>query len=129
MLSHHNAIQSRGFKPAIAVQAAMGVSPSGDAIAITTGVNVLLFALGSHGDVHPFVGIGIRLRHWVSFHGFSLNVDPDLEHFSGIVPCGLKSPVTSLAALGADTDIQRVDKALRTAFEGIFGAVSANSCR
>ena len=87
------------------------------------------------GQIGVFVGeakiasIGIRLRHWVSFHGFSLNVDPDLEHFSGIVPCGLKSPVTSLAALGADTDIQRVDKALRTAFEGIFGAVSANSCR
>ena len=73
--------------------------------------------------------IGVRLRHWVSLHGVSLNVDPDLEHFSGIVPCGLTSPVTSLAALGADTDMQRVDAALRSAFEEIFGAVSANSCR
>jgi lipoyl(octanoyl) transferase len=73
--------------------------------------------------------IGVRLRHWVSFHGVSLNVDPDLEHFSGIVPCGLTSPVTSLAALGVDPDMQRVDAALRAAFEEIFGAVSANPCR
>jgi lipoyl(octanoyl) transferase len=87
------------------------------------------------GQIGVFVGeakiasIGIRLRHWVSFHGVSLNVDPDLAHFSGIVPCGLTSPVTSLAALGIDTDMQRVDAALRTTFEEIFGTVSANACR
>ena len=73
--------------------------------------------------------IGIRLRHWVSFHGVSLNVDPDLEHFSGIVPCGLTSPVTSLAALGVDADMNRVDAALRSAFEEIFAPVSANPSR
>ena len=73
--------------------------------------------------------IGIRLRHWVSFHGVSLNVDPNLEHFSGIVPCGLNTPATSLAALGIDADMQRVDRALQSAFEEVFGAVSANSCR
>jgi len=87
------------------------------------------------GQIGVFVGeakiasIGIRLRHWVSFHGFSLNVDPNLEHFSGIVPCGLTAPITSLAALGIDTDMRQVDAALRASFEEIFGAVSANSCR
>ena len=87
------------------------------------------------GQVGVFVGeakiasIGVRVRHWVSFHGVSLNVDPDLEHFAGIVPCGLPSPVTSLAALGLNTDMQRVDAALRSVFEETFGAVSANSCR
>ena len=59
----------------------------------------------------------------------SLNVDPNLEHFAGIVPCGLTSPVTSLAALGVDADMQRVDAALRRAFEEVFGALSANACR
>ena len=54
------------------------------------------------GDA-KIASIGIRLRRWVSFHGVSLNVDPDLEHFSGIVPCGLAdTPVTSLAALGVE---------------------------
>ncbi len=67
--------------------------------------------------------IGVRVRRWVSLHGISLNVDPELEHFSGIVPCGLKDvPVTSLAALGAETDMAKVDRTLRAAFEEIFGA-------
>jgi lipoyl(octanoyl) transferase len=89
------------------------------------------------GQIGIFVGeakiasIGVRLRRWVSFHGVSLNVDPDLEHFSGIVPCGLTSPVTSLAALGAETNMDRMDAALRAAFKEIFGAkaISANSSR
>jgi lipoyl(octanoyl) transferase len=73
--------------------------------------------------------IGVRVRRWISLHGVSLNVDPELEHFSGIVPCGLAgTPVTSLAALGAKTDMDRVDRALRAAFEEVFGvtALSAN---
>jgi lipoyl(octanoyl) transferase len=91
-----------------------------------------------NGQIGVFVGeakiasIGVRVRRWVSFHGVSLNVDPDLEHFSGIVPCGhADTPVTSLAVLGAETDMERVDAALRTAFEEIFGAkaLSANSSR
>ena len=71
----------------------------------------------------------MRVRRWVSLHGVSLNVDPELEHFSGIVPCGLTdTPVTSLAALGAETDMAKVDRALRAAFSEIFGraAISAN---
>jgi lipoyl(octanoyl) transferase len=87
------------------------------------------------GQIGVFVGeakiasIGIRLRHWVSFHGVSLNVDPDLTHFAGIVPCGLASPVTSLAALGIDADMPRVDAALRSAFEETFQPLSANWSR
>jgi lipoyl(octanoyl) transferase len=75
--------------------------------------------------------IGVRVRRWVSLHGVSLNVDPDLEHFSGILPCGLNSPVTSLAALAAETDMARVDQALRAAFEEVFSAeaISASSSR
>lgn len=80
------------------------------------------------GAIGIFVGgakiasIGVRVRRWVSLHGVSLNVAPDLEHFSGIVPCGLEDvKVTSLAALGAETDIEAVDRALRSAFTEIFG--------
>ena len=80
------------------------------------------------GAVGIFVGgakiasIGVRVRRWVSLHGVSLNVAPDLEHFSGIVPCGLEDvKVTSLAALGAETDMGKVDQALRSAFAEIFG--------
>jgi lipoyl(octanoyl) transferase len=87
------------------------------------------------GQIGVFIGeakiasIGIRVRHWVSFHGVSLNVDPDLTHFAGIVPCGLASPVTSLAALGIDADMPRVDAALRSAFEETFQPLSANWSR
>jgi lipoyl(octanoyl) transferase len=66
--------------------------------------------------------LGIRLRHWVTFHGVSLNVNPDLDHFSGIVPCGVSGHgVTSLTDLGADVSMVEVDSALRTAFEKVFG--------
>jgi len=75
--------------------------------------------------------IGVRVRRWVSLHGVSLNVDPNLEHFSGIVACGRSTPVTSLAALAAETDMARVDQALRAAFEEVFSAeaISASSSR
>jgi lipoyl(octanoyl) transferase len=87
------------------------------------------------GQIGVFVGeakiasIGVRVRRWVTMHGVSLNVAPDLEHFSGIMPCGLASPVTSLAALGAVTDMTLVDQALREAFQQVFGreTVSASS--
>jgi lipoyl(octanoyl) transferase len=80
------------------------------------------------GAVGIFVGeekiasIGVRVRRWVSFHGASLNVAPNLAHFSGIVPCGLAAtPATSLAALGAETDMGNVDAALRATFADAFG--------
>jgi lipoyl(octanoyl) transferase len=69
--------------------------------------------------------IGVRLKRWVSFHGISLNVEPDLEHFSGITPCGIADPrygVTSLVDLGIPASMHDVDIALRDAFETIFGS-------
>ncbi len=66
--------------------------------------------------------LGIRLRRWVSFHGLSINVDPDLSHFSGIVPCGITAyGVTSLVDLGLPVMMSDVDIRLRHAFEEVFG--------
>src|SRR5262245_24538115 len=67
--------------------------------------------------------IGVRLRRWISSHGVSLNVAPELAHFAGIVPCGLKEPVTSLARLGCQASLAEVDAALQTTFERRFGPV------
>ncbi len=66
--------------------------------------------------------LGVRIRHWVSFHGVALNVDPDLSHFSGIVPCGVRGHgVTSLADLGIMVGMADVDVAMKQSFEKIFG--------
>ena len=66
--------------------------------------------------------IGIRVRRWVTFHGVSLNVEPDLSHFDGIVPCGVtRHGVTSLVDLGLPVTMAEVDMALRRSFEAIFG--------
>jgi lipoyl(octanoyl) transferase len=68
--------------------------------------------------------IGVRLRKWVSFHGISLNVEPDLTHFSGIVPCGVTAHgVTSLVDLGLPVTMDEVDEALKASFRQVFGAV------
>ena len=70
--------------------------------------------------------IGIRVRRWISFHGISLNLEPDLEHYSGIVPCGISGyGVTSLFDLGRPVTMAGVDAALRAEFERIFGATDA----
>ena len=67
--------------------------------------------------------IGIRLRKWVSFHGISINVDPDLGHFDGIVPCGIRDHgVTSLVDLGLPVTIADLDVALRRTFDGAVTA-------
>ncbi len=74
------------------------------------------------GAEDKIAAIGIRMRRWVSFHGISLNVDPDLTHFDGIVPCGVRDHgVTSLVDLGLPVSMADVDLALRSAFEPIFG--------
>ena len=74
------------------------------------------------GYEDKIAAIGIRVRHWVTFHGISLNVDPDLSHFSGIVPCGLAGyGVTSLRDLGIPVTMSEVDAAMRTEFEAVFG--------
>jgi lipoyl(octanoyl) transferase len=68
--------------------------------------------------------IGVRIRKWVSFHGIAFNVEPDLSHFGGIVPCGIDTPglgVTSLVDLGLPVTMDDADHALRKAFHKIFG--------
>ncbi len=71
--------------------------------------------------------IGVRLKKWVSFHGISINLNPDLSHFAGIVPCGISDHgVTSLEALGKQATLSELDAALRRNFEDIFGPVSDN---
>jgi lipoyl(octanoyl) transferase len=79
------------------------------------------------GREDKIAAIGVRVRHWVTFHGVALNLDPDLEHFSGIVPCGIDSGpdsrfgVTSLHDLGILVSIAELDAALKGAFGEVFG--------
>jgi lipoyl(octanoyl) transferase len=69
--------------------------------------------------------IGVKLRQWVSFHGVSLNVEPDLSHFEGIVPCGVTDHgVTSLVDLGLPVTLEDADAALKAAFAEVFGAAT-----
>jgi len=78
---------------------------------------------GGHED--KIAAIGIRIRHWVTFHGVAINVAPDLSHFSGIVPCGVRGHgVTSLADLGIAASMADVDDALKTAFAQVFGPLA-----
>ena len=79
------------------------------------------------GYEDKIAAIGVRLRRWVSFHGIAINVEPELAHFSAIVPCGVVDPrygVTSLADLGLAATMADVDVALRQAFTEVFGASS-----
>jgi lipoyl(octanoyl) transferase len=74
------------------------------------------------GREDKIAAIGIRIRRWITFHGISLNLDPVLEHFSGIVPCGIRGHgVTSLADLGILASMAEVDMQLRRTFEDVFG--------
>jgi len=80
------------------------------------------------GCEDKIAAIGVRLRRWVSLHGISINVEPDLTHFDAIVPCGVADPrygVTSLADLGHTATMADVDIALRQAFAEVFGAANA----
>lgn len=80
------------------------------------------------GREDKIAAIGVRIRRWVTFHGVSLNVDPDLEHFSGIVPCGVAAHgVTSLADLGIDAGMNDVDRALTETFRDVFGPTPSGS--
>ncbi|ACA19632.1 lipoate-protein ligase B [Methylobacterium sp. 4-46] len=74
------------------------------------------------GVEDKIAAIGIRVRRWVTFHGISLNVEPDLTHFDGIVPCGVRAHgVTSLVDLGRPVTMPEVDAVLRARFEEVFG--------
>jgi len=80
--------------------------------------------LNPDGTPHEdkIAAIGVRLRKWVSFHGISINVEPDLEHYSGIVPCGItQHGVTSLVDLGLPVTMNDVDVALKHSFDEVFG--------
>jgi len=77
------------------------------------------------GFEDKIAAIGVRLQRWVSLHGIAINVEPDLTHFSAIVPCGVADPrfaVTSLVDLGHPISMAEVDIALRSAFEEVFGS-------
>jgi lipoyl(octanoyl) transferase len=77
------------------------------------------------GAEDKIAALGVRVRRWVSFHGIALNVEPDLSHYAGIVPCGVQGPgVTSLVDLGHPVTMDEVDAALLTAFRDVFGDVS-----
>ena len=76
------------------------------------------------GFEDKIAAIGVRVKKWVTLHGIALNVEPELAHFSGIVPCGVTGPrygITSLAELGLPISIAEVDMALRREFEALFG--------
>jgi lipoyl(octanoyl) transferase len=81
------------------------------------------------GCEDKIAAIGVRLKRWVSFHGISINVEPELTHFDAIVPCGVADPrygVTSLADLGHPVTMADVDIALRQAFAEVFGSANAH---
>jgi lipoyl(octanoyl) transferase len=82
--------------------------------------------LGAHGgkpgEDAKIAAIGVRVRHWVGYHGLAINVDPDLDHFAGIVPCGIADRrITSLLDLGITASATDVDTALMATFDGFFG--------
>jgi lipoyl(octanoyl) transferase len=81
-------------------------------------------ARGSRED--KIGAIGVRVRHWVTYHGLALNVDPDLANYAGIVPCGISAHgVTSMTALGVEATLADVDAALRDTFDDVFASAPA----
>ena len=84
--------------------------------------------VNDNGHEAKIGAIGVRVRRWVTLHGFAVNIDPDLAHFSGIVPCGLAEfPVTSVRQLGLSDDMAAFDKALKHGLSGFLSALSGDS--
>jgi lipoyl(octanoyl) transferase len=82
-----------------------------------------IWVVRASGNEEKIAAIGVRVRRWVTYHGLALNVDPELEHYRGIVPCGIaEHGVTSLAELGITASMGEVDTALRRAFAEVFEA-------
>ena len=80
---------------------------------------------GLPGAEAKIAAIGVRVRRWVTYHGVAVNLAPDLTHYSGIVPCGIREHgVTSLAALGISATMADLDRALQDAWASVFGAAS-----
>ncbi len=76
---------------------------------------------GREGEEAKIAAIGVRIRRWVTYHGIAINLNPDLSHFSGIVPCGIaEHGVTSISALGVDIDMSDLDEALKATFLDVF---------
>ncbi len=81
-----------------------------------------IWVADGRGGESKIAAIGVRVTRWVSWHGIALNVSPDLGHFGGIVPCGIREHgVTSLEALGLTTTLEDADLALQAAWPGVFG--------
>ena len=82
--------------------------------------------VGEGPDEAKIAALGIRVKRWVTLHGFSINVAPDLSHFAGIVPCGIREfGVTSLAGQGKETAMSRVDEALKRSFRQFLNGLAA----
>lgn len=82
-----------------------------------------------HGREDKVAAIGVRVRKWVTFHGIALNVEPELSHFGGIVPCGIRDHgVTSLWDLGITATMDEVDMALKAAFDEVFATPRGRAC-
>lgn len=78
---------------------------------------------GRAGQEAKIAAVGVRIRRWVTYHGVSININPDLSHFGGIVPCGIaEHGVTSLAVLGVDCSQEALDEALRAEWDPVFNA-------
>jgi lipoyl(octanoyl) transferase len=87
-----------------------------------------IWVAGQGGAEDKVAALGVRIRHWVTYHGVALNVAPDLAHYRGIVPCGISQHgVTSLRALGLSVGMEAVDAALRASFETVFGTPTADA--
>jgi lipoyl(octanoyl) transferase len=80
-----------------------------------------VWVLNAKGGEAKIAALGIRVRQWVAYHGVALNIDPNLEHFSGIVPCGIKGfGVTSMYEMGQFPSMEEVDMQLRDVFSEVF---------
>ncbi len=117
----------RGFVAALetwVIGALAGLNVAGEIKPGRVGVWVERRSPGAPSEEEKIAAIGVKLRKWVSFHGISLNVEPDLSHFSGIVPCGIaEHGVTSLKALGLPVSMDQADAALMASFRRVFGEV------